>query len=134
VLIPTQGGVSRYQPSIAITAMCRCLIRFKESDFAQPSDRSIVMSMSVAEGTVEITNRFGLHVRTATIVAKTALRFLSNITLSLGKTHVSARSVTDMTMLGAGAGTSLKVSVEGPDAQDALKAIKKLFDDKFGED
>ena len=92
------------------------------------------MTMSVAEGTVEITNRFGLHVRTATIVAKTALGFLSNITLSLGNTRVSARSVTDMTMLGARAGTSLKVSAEGPDAQDALKAIQKLFDDKFGED
>jgi phosphocarrier protein HPr len=114
--------------------MCRCLIRFEESDFAQPSDRSIVMNMSVAEGIVEIKNRFGLHVRTASMVAKTALRFLSNITLSLGDNRVSARSVTEMTTMGAGAGTSLKVTAEGPDAESALKAVRALFEDKFGED
>jgi phosphocarrier protein HPr len=91
------------------------------------------MSMNVAECTVVIGNRFGLHVRTSAMVAKTALRFLSNITLSLGENRVSARSVTEMTTMGAAIGTSLRIRAEGPDAASALEAVQKLFEDKFGE-
>jgi len=94
----------------------------------------MVMGVNVAEGIVEVKNRFGLHVRTSSMVAKTALQFLSNITLSLGDHCVSARSVIHMTTMGAGVGTLLKVRAEGPDAEIALKAVRALFDDKFGED
>ncbi len=90
--------------------------------------------MSVAEGTFEIKNRLGLHLRAASTLAQTAARFASAITITRGKERVNGRSVTGLMMLGAGMGTRVKVKAEGPDAEEALKAVQTLFDDKFGEE
>jgi len=90
--------------------------------------------VNAVEAPVEIKNRLGLHLRAASTLAQTVLKFKSQVTIIKGKNEVSARSVTGLMMLGAGQGTKLKLRVEGEDAADAMKAIKKLFDDKFGED
>jgi phosphocarrier protein len=90
--------------------------------------------VSVAEGTVEIKNKLGLHLRAATLLVKTAGRFSSAITLSRGKDRASARSVISLITLGAGIGTQLTVKAEGSDADQALKAVEALFNDKFGEE
>jgi phosphotransferase system HPr (HPr) family protein len=91
-------------------------------------------AMNVVEGTVQIKNKLGLHLRAASTLAQTAARFSSTITLTRGKENVNARSVTGLMMLGAGIGTRLKVKVEGSDAEDAFKAIQAIFDQKFGEE
>jgi phosphotransferase system HPr (HPr) family protein len=54
----------------------------------------------VAKAIVELKNRFGLHVRTASMVAKAAIRFRSRIWLSDEHQHANARSVVEMTSLG----------------------------------
>jgi len=90
--------------------------------------------MSVAEGTVEVQNKLGLHLRAASTLAQAAAKFSSTVTISRGKERVSARSVTGLMMLGAGIGSKLKVKAEGSDADYALKAITALFNDKFGEE
>ena len=90
--------------------------------------------MSVAEGTVEIKNKLGLHLRAATLLVKTAGKFSSAITLTRGKDRASARSVIGLMTLGAGIGTKLRVKAEGADAEQALKAVEALFNDKFGEE
>jgi len=89
---------------------------------------------NVAEGTVEVRNRLGLHIRPSTMVAKAAIRYLSTITIARGNKHASARSATSLEMLKARLGTHLKIRAEGPDAKDALKAVQALFEKKFGED
>jgi phosphocarrier protein HPr len=88
----------------------------------------------MAEGTFEIKNKLGLHLRAATLLVKTAGKFSSAITLSRGKDRASARSVISLITLGAGIGTQLTVKAEGPDAEPALKAVEALFNDKFGEE
>lgn len=90
--------------------------------------------MSVTEATLEVRNRLGLHLRAASTLAQTVKEFSSNITLRNGDQEVSAKSVTNLIMLGAGQGTKLKLRAEGSDANEAVNAIKKLFDDRFGED
>lgn len=90
--------------------------------------------VSVAEGTVEIRNKLGLHLRAASTLAQTAARFTSTVTVTRGKESVNARSVTGLMILGAGTGTKLKLKVDGPDAEEAYKAVKALFEDKFGEE
>lgn len=90
--------------------------------------------MKVVERTVEVKNKSGLHVRTATLIAKTALRFLSKVTLLVGDNHANARSVVDMTRMVTGPGTLVTLRAEGPDAESAVQAIQSLFEDKFGED
>lgn len=86
------------------------------------------------EGTVEVKNRLGLHLRAATTLAETVNRFHSAVTLARGKNRASARSVTGLMMLGAGQGVRLKVRAEGEDAKQAMATVRELFDARFGEE
>lgn len=88
----------------------------------------------VAEAAVELTNAQGLHVRPAGMVAKAAISFLSNITITRGTDVVNARSSVALTTLGAGIGTRLTIPAEGPDADAAVNAVAALFRGKFGEE
>ena len=90
--------------------------------------------MNVAEATVEVRNRLGLHLRAASTLAETVGKFGATVSITHGKTHVNARSVTSLIMLGAGKGTKLKVKAEGADAREALAAVRALFDNRFGEE
>jgi phosphocarrier protein HPr len=90
--------------------------------------------VNVVEATVEIKNRLGLHLRAASTLTQTVKRFVSTVTIIKGKNQINCKSVTGLMMLGAAQGTKLKIRVEGDDAVEALKAVKQLFDDKFGED
>lgn len=90
--------------------------------------------MSALEGTVEVCNRLGLHLRAATKLAETARSFESKVTIVGSDGHADARSVINLMMLGAAIGTRLKVRVDGPDARAALDAVELLFRDRFGED
>jgi phosphocarrier protein HPr len=95
---------------------------------------SILSGVSVAEATVEVRNRLGLHLRAASTLTETVNRFKSAVTLTRGKNQVNARSVTSLMMLGAGIGTKLKLRAEGDDAREAVAAVKELFEARFGED
>ncbi len=88
----------------------------------------------MAEATLEIKNRLGLHLRAASTLAQTAGRFTSKITVARGKNQVSAKSITGLMMLGAEKGVKVKIRAEGDDARDALKAVETLFEERFGED
>jgi phosphocarrier protein HPr len=90
--------------------------------------------VSVAEATVEIRNRLGLHLRAASTLAQAVAGFSSQITIARGKNQVSAKSVTGLMMLGAGQGSKLKVRAEGSDAKEALKTVQSLFEQGFGEE
>jgi phosphocarrier protein HPr len=90
--------------------------------------------VSTAEATLEIRNRLGLHLRAASTLMQSLKPFTSTVTLSQGDKRANARSVTSLMMLGAGIGTRLKVTAEGPDAAAALEVVKTLFEQRFGED
>jgi phosphocarrier protein HPr len=90
--------------------------------------------VNVAEATVEVKNRLGLHLRAATALLQTAKSFASTVMIGTGKDLVNAKSVTQLMMLGAAQGTKLKVRCEGADAREALQAIQALFNDRFGEE
>jgi phosphotransferase system HPr (HPr) family protein len=90
--------------------------------------------VNVAEATVEVKNRLGLHLRAATALLQTAKSFSSTVMIGTGKDLVNAKSVTQLMLLGAAQGTKLKVRCEGTDAREALQAIQALFNDRFGEE
>jgi phosphotransferase system HPr (HPr) family protein len=90
--------------------------------------------VNVAEATLEVRNRLGLHLRAASTLAQTAKAFESSITVANNDQEVSARSITGIIMLGAAQGARLKIKARGTDAKAAIDAIKRLFDDKFGEE
>lgn len=91
--------------------------------------------VNVAEATVEIKNRLGLHLRAASTLAETVGKFSSTVYILGNKnSKTNARSVTGLIMLGAGRGTKLKVRAEGSDAHQALAAVQALFEARFGEE
>ena len=92
------------------------------------------MLVNVAEATVEVKNRLGLHLRAASALAQTAAQFTSKVLIGPGNDLVNAKSMTNLMMLGAAQGSKLKVRAEGADAREALKAVQTLFDERFGEE
>ena len=107
----------------------------RAQSFTERVDTSIVVLVNVAEATVEVKNRLGLHLRAASALAQTAAQFTSKIMIGASKDDlVNAKSMTSLMMLGAAQGSKLKLRAEGPDAKEALKAVQTLFDDRFGEE
>ena len=106
----------------------------RKANLDLPASEHSSQTVNIAEATVEIKNRLGLHLRAATTVAQTAARFKSAITLSRGKDSVNARSVTALIMLGAGKGVRLRLRAEGDDAEAAIDELTALFNNGFGEE
>lgn len=81
-----------------------------------------------------IQNLHGLHVRPATQLADLAGRFKSQVTIRKEGQEVSARSIIELLTLAAAHGTTLTIRAEGPDAAEAVDAIEKLVNSRFGLD
>jgi len=87
----------------------------------------------MAECTLHIQNKLGLHARASARFVSEASRFACEITLLKGDIEVNAKSIMGIMMLAAGKGTSLTLRAVGEDAELALKAIEALVKDHFGE-
>jgi len=83
---------------------------------------------------VRIANKRGLHARASAKIVEAAARFESEITVVKDGQSVNARSIMGLMMLAASMGTEIEITVEGPDAQEALTAIIALAEAKFGEE
>jgi len=79
---------------------------------------------------LEITNTDGLHMRPAMKFVDIANRFESEIIVSNGETKVDGKSIMQISMLAATCGTKLKVTAKGPDARQAINALKELVEEK----
>jgi phosphocarrier protein HPr len=82
----------------------------------------------------KIINTKGLHARASAKVVEAAARFRSQITISKDGQSVDARSIMGLMMLAASMGSEIRIDVDGPDAEEALRAILALVEAKFGED
>jgi phosphocarrier protein len=87
----------------------------------------------MAELSVRIVNKNGLHARPAAEIVKAAARFKSEITLRRDDLEVNGKSIMGVMMLAAECGSTLQLQANGPDADDALQAIATLIANKFGE-
>jgi phosphocarrier protein len=76
----------------------------------------------------------GLHARAAALLVKTANRFASEITLEKDGVEVNGKSIMGILMLAASKGTKVTLKVEGKDSTQAIQALGKLFENKFGEE
>ncbi len=85
------------------------------------------------EKTLKIENKTGLHARPASMFVQEANKFQSKIKISAKGKTVDAKSILMIMSLGLTQGTELTISAEGPDEADALAALSKLIEDKFGE-
>jgi phosphocarrier protein HPr len=85
------------------------------------------------ERTVLIVNKAGLHARPAAEIVKLAAKYASDITVVREDLEVNGKSIMGVMMLAAECGSTLQLKAEGPDASEALEALSKLFESKFGE-
>jgi phosphocarrier protein len=82
---------------------------------------------------VGIVNRRGLHARAAAKLVTLAERFSASVDVAKDGQSVSARSIMGLMMLGAGPGSTVRLSAEGFDAKEALDAVAALIEAGFHE-
>lgn len=83
---------------------------------------------------IVITNKLGLHARAAAKLTQLASRYPdTQVFIARGTQRVNAKSIMGVMMLAAGLGVTVTVDAEGPQADEALKSVQALFEDKFGE-
>lgn len=83
---------------------------------------------------ITIQNKLGLHTRAAAKLVDTAKRYGSRIELLFAGRVVDCKSIMGVITLGAQKDNIVDVMVAGEDEEQAIEAINKLVDAKFGED
>jgi phosphocarrier protein HPr len=87
----------------------------------------------VVEKRIMIQNELGLHARAATKLVQLATKYPCEITVSKDGHEVNGKSIMGVLMLVASKGTTVVLKAKGDKAQEAIDALAKLIDDKFGE-
>lgn len=98
----------------------------------------------MAEVTVLVSNKKGVHARAAAKFVKTASQFDAKIMVAkvagagvderVTPVEVTAHSILGLMMLGAECGSSLRLRASGTQYEEAIKAVEKLILDKFDEE
>jgi phosphocarrier protein HPr len=83
-----------------------------------------------------ISNRLGLHARPAMSFVEEASRFAAAITVRKCSDNesVDGKSILQMLMLAGTCGSTLEIVADGPDEHDALSALVRLVESRFGEE
>lgn len=87
----------------------------------------------VAEKKIQIQNELGLHARAATKLVQLATKYPCEITVTKDGHEVNGKSIMGVLMLVASKGSWVVLKARGDQAQEALDALGRLIDDKFGE-
>lgn len=82
---------------------------------------------------IQIVNKLGLHARAAAKLVHTAARFDSDVKVRKGTEEVDAKSILGILLLAAAKGTTITVSADGKDEQEAVDSIEQLIAAKFDE-
>jgi multiphosphoryl transfer protein len=86
---------------------------------------------------LEVPNKLGLHARPAARFVETASRFDATVTVAdqtTGRGPADARSLSALITLGAHQGHEILVRAAGPEATQALAALRELADAGFGDE
>ncbi len=91
------------------------------------------MSGETVTATVKIGNKLGLHIRPSRQFSSLANSWDATVTVRNQERTAAADSQLDLLMLLASYGTPLEISATGPQAAEAVAALVKLIEDRFGE-
>ena len=89
--------------------------------------------MVAVRQTFRIVNQLGLHARAASVLAKLAGTFQSEITVEKDGQKARASSVIELLLLCGQTGAEVTITARGQDARAAVEAIGVLIADRFGE-
>ena len=76
---------------------------------------------------LHVRSRQGLHARPAALFAQVANRFKSIIRVRKGRRKVDGKSIMGLLTLAASRGTTIEVTTQGADAEDAMHALEQLI-------
>lgn len=82
---------------------------------------------------VTVLNATGLHARPASMFVQTAGKFKSKIFVVKEGNEINAKSIMGIMAGGISQGTTVEIKAEGEDETEAVEALVKLINDKFGE-
>lgn len=83
---------------------------------------------------VTICNKKGLHARASAKFVQMAEQFDAAITVTRGHESVGGTSIMGLMMLAAAPGCSIHIAATGNQAAEALEALCRLVEEKFGEE
>lgn len=86
-----------------------------------------------AAARVTIVNLRGLHARASAKFAAVADSFAAAVTVTCDEWSVSGHSIMGLMMLGAGQGEAIIIAATGLQSAEAVDALVRLVEDKFGE-
>lgn len=86
------------------------------------------------EREVVVINKQGLHARPATAFVQVAGKYKCDVTIEKEGKSVNAKSILGILSLGIASGSNIKIKTEGEGAAEALEALVKLVENKFGEE
>jgi phosphotransferase system HPr (HPr) family protein len=90
----------------------------------------------MAEATIQVRNKVGLHARPASLFVQTAAKFSSRVkvkNLTTNGNFVDAKSIIMVLTLGVMKDHEVVIQTDGEDADAALAALRSLIDSDFGE-
>ena len=90
----------------------------------------------MAEATIQVKHKVGLHARPASLFVQTAAKFSSTIkvkNLSANGNFVDAKSIIMVLTLGVMKDHEIQIQAEGADEADAVAALQALINNNFGE-
>ena len=83
---------------------------------------------------VMVVNRLGLHARAAARFVHLATRFQAHVRVGRDAKMMDGKSIMGILLLAAGRGSSITITADGPDEQDAVAALAHLVETGFGEE
>jgi phosphocarrier protein HPr len=83
---------------------------------------------------VQVTNPLGLHARAAARFVHLATRFTSQIRVARDAKVMDGKSIMGILLLAAARGTTLTITAEGPDEENAVRSLTELVESGFGEE
>ena len=90
--------------------------------------------MTAVSRQVEITNQRGLHARASAKFVNLASQIDAKIEVEKEGNRVCGTSIMGLMMLGAAKGDSIVIHVEGDRADEALRQLVSLVEERFGEE
>ncbi len=87
----------------------------------------------MAEQTITIQNKLGLHARASARLAVTASAYACDVFISKDDVEVNGKSIMGIMMLAAGKGSRITIRTRGRQADAALAAVAQLINTCFGE-
>jgi phosphocarrier protein len=88
----------------------------------------------VAERTVTLINRRGLHARASARFVTLAAGQSASVEVEKDGSKVTGTSIMGLMMLGAAMGDTITIRAEGDGAEAAVDALTALVEDAFGEE